>query len=307
LAKEMRGIFTIPQTPFQKDEKGVLELDEKTLREEVNFCVEAGAHGIVMPVLASEFPALCEDERKRIAETVVEETRKRIPTVIGVAGVNTRMAVGLSRHAQEVGGDAVIAMPPYVTKLSFEEIYGYYKAISDSIDLPIFIQNAAGNFGSALPPAQVAKLVKGIRNVKYVKEETPPTGHSITAVLESCGEDVLGVFGGAGGRYLIEELERGAAGNMPACEFTDILAEIYDLYSRGDEEAARRLHGEFLPLINLTVGEGPIMKEVLRMRGILKTTHSRVPQPPLDEYDLAELKRNLRALEEHFEVHPPKF
>jgi len=306
LAKKMRGIFAIPQTPFKRSEKGYLELDEESLRREINFCIEAGAHGIVMPVLASEFPVLCEDERKRIAEIVVNETKGRIPTVIGVAGVNTRIAVDLSKHAQEVGSAAVIAMPPYVSKLSFEQIYEYYKAISDAVNIPVFIQNAGTPFGTALAPSFVAKLVKEIRNVKYVKEETPPEGHSITAVLENCGEDVMGVFGGAGGRYLIEELKRGAAGNMPACGFTDILVEIYNFYSRGDEEGARELHREFLPLLNLTVGEGAIMKEVLRRRGVLRTTYSRILQPKLDKYDLAELEMNLRAVERHFKVYPPR-
>ncbi len=307
MAGKMCGIFAIPQTPFQRSEKGYLELDEESLRREVNFCVEAGAHGIVMPVMASEFHVLCEDERRRIAKIVVEETRSRIPTVIGVSSVNTRMAVELSKHAQEVGSNAVIAMPPYVSKLSFEQIYEYYKAISDAVDIPVFIQNAGPPLGSALSPNLVARLVKEIKNIKYVKEEVPPEGHSITAVLESCKEDVMGVFGGAGGRYLIEELERGAAGNMPACEFTDILVEIYNRYSRGDKAGARELHLEFLPLINLTVGEGPIMKEVLRRRGVLRTTYSRTFQPALDKYDFVELEKNLRSVERHFKVYPPCF
>lgn len=301
----MKGIFTIPQTPFIKGNKGFLELDEESLRREINFCVEAGAHGIVMPVMASEFSVLCEDERKRIAEIVVDETKRRIPTVIGVAGVNTRMAVDLAVHAQEMGADAVIAMPPYISLLSRDEIYQYYKSISDAVKIPIFIQNAGPPLGSALPPEFVAKLVREIKNVKYVKEEVPPEGHSITALLKACGSEVKGVFGGAGGRYLIEELKRGASGNMPACEYTDILAEIYDRYSRGDEEGARELHHVFLLLINLTIGECP--KEVLRRRGILRTSYSRSPQPKVDGYDIMELDRYLRAAKRYFRVYPPTF
>lgn len=258
-----------------------------------------------MPVMASEFTVLCEDERRKIAEIVMDETRRRIPTVIGVAGVNTRMAVSLAVYAQTLGADALIAMPPYISHVSQEAVYQYYEAISDAVRLPIFIQNAGPPLGSALLPAFVARLAKEIKNVKYVKEEVPPEGHSITAVIKACGSEVKGVFGGAGGRYLIEELKRGAVGNMPACEFTDILVEVYNRYMRGDEESARELHREFLPLINLTVGEGPLMKEVLRLRGIIKTTYSRSPQPLLDDYDLAELKRNLKVVEQHFTVYPP--
>ena len=304
MAREMKGIFTIPQTPFIKGKEGYLELDEESLRQEVNFCVEAGAHGIVMPVMASEFSLLCEDERKRIAEIVVEETRRRIPTVIGVAGVNTRIAVRLAVHAQEVGADSVIAMPPYISHLSRDGIYEYYKTISDSIDIPIFIQNVGPPLGSALPPEFVAKLVREIKNVKYVKEELPPEPHSITAVLKVCESDVKGVFGGSGGRWLIEELERGAVGTMPGCVYTDILSEVYNRFTSGDKEGARELFRDYLMLINTTAGGG---KEVLVLRGIIRASYSRGPHTALDEYDWAELKRNLKVVEGYFKVYPPRF
>jgi len=307
VAGKMKGIFAIPQTPFVKGKGSFLEVDEESLRREVNFCIEAGAHGIVMPVMASEFTELCEDERKMIAEIVVEETARRIPAVIGVAGVCTRMAVKLAMHAQDVGADAVIAMPPYVSKLSQDGIYEYYAAISDAIKIPIIVQNVGPPLGSSLSPEFVARLIREIRNVKYVKEEVPPEGHSITAVLKACGSDVKGVFGGTGGLYLIEELKRGAAGNMPACAFTDILVEIYNRFEQGDEQGARQLHKEFVPLINLTVGSGSIVKDVLVRRGILRTNYSRSPRTPLDEYDVAELELNLKAMAPYLRKYLPSF
>jgi 4-hydroxy-tetrahydrodipicolinate synthase len=197
-------------------------------------------------------------------------------------------------------------MPPYIAKKGLGGIFEYYQAIAGAVDLPVFVQNAAPPLGSALPPAFVARLVREIGNVQYVKEEVPPSGHSISAVVAACGREALGVFGGAGGRYLIEELRRGAAGNMPACQFTDVLVEVYTRYLRGDEEGARRLHTQFLPLINLSVGEGAVMKEVLRRRGIFETTLSRVPRPTLDAHDLAELEQALTSVSSHFKIHPPR-
>ena len=122
--KQWRGIFTIPTTPF--DDRGAL--DEASLRREVQFCVEAGAHGIVCPVNASEFWTLSDDERKRVIRIVVEETAGRIPVVAGAAGVSDQHGAEMARYSQEVGADAVIAMPPYARPVPTPEVYAYYKA-----------------------------------------------------------------------------------------------------------------------------------------------------------------------------------
>ena len=135
--RQWRGIFTIPSTPF--DDQGVLDVE--SLRREIDFCVEAGAHGIVSPVNASEFWTLSDDERKLVIRVVVEQTAGRIPVVAGAAGVSDQHAAMMAKYAQEVGADAVIAMPPYARPIPTSEIYAYYKAMSDAITIPIFIQN----------------------------------------------------------------------------------------------------------------------------------------------------------------------
>ena len=77
MAERWRGIFTILLTPFHEDRS----LDEESLRREVDFVIAAGAHGIVTPVNTSEFFLLADDERRRLAEIVVEQARGRVPVV----------------------------------------------------------------------------------------------------------------------------------------------------------------------------------------------------------------------------------
>src|SRR5437762_8419395 len=123
MAGQWRGVFTIPVTPF--DAQG--ELDERSLERCVRFCVDAGAHGVVAPVNASEAPLLSDDERKRVVEIVVATVAHRTPVVVGVSGVTTRQSIDLARHASQVDADAVIAMPPYVRKASAAEITDFYQ------------------------------------------------------------------------------------------------------------------------------------------------------------------------------------
>src|SRR5687768_18494399 len=103
-----RGVYTIPVTPFT--ETG--ELDEESLRREVRFCLECGAHGIVAPVNASEFYTLTDEERLRVVRIVAEENAGRVPFVAGCSAVSVQHAAMLAREARAAGASAVMAMPP---------------------------------------------------------------------------------------------------------------------------------------------------------------------------------------------------
>ena len=114
MARGWRGVFTIPVTPF--DERG--ELDRESLKREVDWCVRAGAHGIVAPVNASEGPSLTDEERREVTKIVVETTAGRIPTVIGVSATGVQSSLQFTRWARELGADAVMAMPPYGARIT---------------------------------------------------------------------------------------------------------------------------------------------------------------------------------------------
>src|SRR5438034_3939352 len=242
-----RGVFTIPCTPFT--ERGAL--DEASLQREVEFCVQCGAHGIVAPVNASEFTSLSDDERKRVVEIVVEAAAGRAPVVAGVSAVSAQVAALFARHAAETGAEALIAMPPYVRKATPDEILGYYQAISDVAPLPVFIQNFVAPIGTPMTASFMVRLLREIEHVEYVKEETIPAPHLMTALIEEAGDTLKGVMGGMAGRYLLNEYERGACGTMPACEITDIHVQLWEALESGDRERARDIYHRMLPLLNI--------------------------------------------------------
>ncbi len=273
-----RGIFVIPQTPFDDDG----ELDLEGLRRVVDFSVEAGAHGIVYPVMASEFFTLTDAERLRTIPLVVEQVAGRCPVVIGVAGVSTQAAVQFARAAQEAGADAVIAMPPYVQKYRDEEIVRYYAAIDRVVRVPIFIQNAGL---AALSRQLVLRLVREIDQIHFVKEEVAPAHHNIGALVAAGEPRLWGVFGGHGGQNLIQELRRGAAGNMPGAGFTDLLLRIFELWEAGRRAEAEQLHRRLAPLM---ARAGP-MKEILVKRGVIASARTRgAGGPAFDDEDRRE-------------------
>src|SRR5436309_12094803 len=112
-----RGVFAIPPTPF--DDAG--NVDEASLRRCVDFCVEAGAHGIVAPVNASESIALTDAERLRVTDVLVEQAAARVPVVVGVSGVSGAASVLYTRQAVQAGTAAVISMQPCATPAPADE------------------------------------------------------------------------------------------------------------------------------------------------------------------------------------------
>src|SRR5215468_1333093 len=124
MSQAWRGIFVIVVTPFTES----YELDEASLRKEIRFCIEAGAHGLVGPANASEFPLLSDDERKRWMEIVISETGGQIPVVATTTSGHALPAIALSQFAEQIGADGMMAMPPHIVHFDAAGCYDYYAA-----------------------------------------------------------------------------------------------------------------------------------------------------------------------------------
>jgi len=292
----MRGIFPVLQTPL--DANG--ELDVEGLRREVRFCIEAGAHGLVYPALGSELQYLSDRERQQLVEVVVAEAHGQVPVIVGVSAPSAAIAAEHARHAGQAQAQAVMALPPYITPGSPDEIMDYYRAIGQAADLPIVVQNAA----PGLSPDFLIRLLREIEQIRYIKEEASPSAHNLSAVVRATGNRCDGIFGGAFGRWMLSELRRGACGFMPAAEVVDVYVQVWDAFESGDEASARRIFNQILPLINLLLLLGlRVSKEVLVRRGIFRTTLMRwTGALALDDDDQRELDAILDGLRPYFRV-----
>jgi 4-hydroxy-tetrahydrodipicolinate synthase len=300
MSQPFRGVFTIPSTPFDEH----YQLDEEGLRRMIDFCVGCGAHGLVYPVNASAFTSLSDAERLRAARIVIEQNAGRIPVVIGVAGVSKEHAALFAGEARAAGANAVIAMTPYLNKLQEDDlIVDYYQTIAEAAHLPVFIQNHA--VGTEMSVKTLARIVSEVEYVDYIKEETMPVTHKLTHILREAGTKLKGVFGGAGGRYLLLEYPRGVAGQMPGCHVTDVVVRLWNALEAGDLVEAKRIYGALAPLFAFeTIYPGSVYKEVLRLRGVINSARSRnLPEISLDEEDTRALKGILADLEPLFIWH----
>jgi 4-hydroxy-tetrahydrodipicolinate synthase len=182
-----------------------------------------------------------------------------------------------------------MAVAPPSMKGDAAAIVDYYTRIA-AAGVPIILQNAPPPAGCALSPAEVVEIVRAVDGIRYVKEESLPCGQRITAVLAAEVPTLAGVFGGAGGRYITDELARGACGTMPACELTDLHVRQFALHRAGDAAGVRTLYNRMLPLLNFqAVFRMAMTKDVLRRRGVITATHVRAAGPQFDAGDVMEL------------------
>lgn len=291
----LAGIYQILHTPFT--DTG--DIDWRSFEQQIDFCIAAGVHGLVLPAMASEFFSLSDDERFEVVEFAAKTMAGRLPLVVGVQAITLAMALKFGEHAVKHGADALMAMPPYLRKAAKPEVEQYYKQIG-SLGLPVIIQNAPAPVGTPLSPADLAALLRAEPNIRYIKEETPPILQRITKILDAAGDACDGVFGGANGIYLVDELERGACGNMPAGGLVDVQVKIYELAKAGKIAEAEAMNLRLLPLLNYASMYGvSFHKYVLWRRGVLKSAHVRDPQRvDLDAGDIRAIEHNWSLIEE---------
>ena len=292
----LKGVFGLLPTSYDED----YEILTSDLRAAADFCCRSGQHGIVWPVMVGEFQFLGEEERIRNLDAVLEEVNGRLPVVFGCSGISVPQVMLYARAAQKAGADAVIAMAPAQTNQQIA--MDMYRRMADNYDGPIMVQNAV--MYAPLTGEQIAQLVEDVPQIEYVKEERPPGPKHIAEVHDLVGDKVKTIFGGSAGRFLPDELRRGADGNMPACEIADLLAKVQELWWAGDEAGARALHRRLLPLINLE--SQPFMRYILKRRGVFTSTVERAPAGALalNAADKAEISILIEEIADEVESYP---
>ena len=291
MSDSYKGIFPIAITPFDAQ----YEIDDHSQLALINYLIDCGVHGIAIFGNASEGYALSESEKARLMPLIINEVHGRVPVFVSTGHTGTHVAVQISKAAEAAGADGLMILPPYFLKPSAEDLFGYYKAISDTVSIPIMIQDAPLLTGVNIGAAQMARMAKECANVRYTKVEAPPTTIKVTEVKQACG-DTLTIFGGLNGHFFLEELQRGARGTMPGSDLMPMFVNIWNLYEAGQHQEARAEFNRHLPLIRYELQPGlgvSAMKHNLKAAGIIKHIAVRPPTRSLDGIALEELQQIL--------------
>ncbi len=290
--KKLRGIIPILNTTFNED--GSLDLESQ--RSLTRHLLGQGVHGVALFGNASEGYALTQADRDCILKAVLEEVSGKVPVIVSTGHTGTIPAVEMSRSAADAGADALMILPPYLLKPDAQGVYDYFAEISKAVDIPIMVQDAPLMTQVNMPSTLLARMGRDLESIAYAKVEAPPTTLKITDVL-SLAQGSLIAFGGLNGNFLLEELDRGAAGTMPGSDLCAGFVRIWDWYQEGKRDEARAEFRRLLPTIRYELQPGlgvSAMKTNLVAEGIIASNTVRAPTRKLDEIGLREMAQ-LRA------------
>lgn len=290
----LRGCIPILCTPL--DEEGGLDL--ASFDRQIEWVIAEGASGVATLALASEGYKLPDAWRWMLAQRAVATTAGRVPVVASVSASGVAPAVDDAQRLEALGVDALMVLPPSFIKPDQAGLFDFYARVGRAVSIPVIIQDAPQLTGVAMGPALWSRLANEVPTIQYVKAEGTPQGATLTETIRQSGGK-LAVFCGWGGLGMIDAMERGAAGSMPAPNFTRFFAEIQRLWESGDRAAAEARFASELPFVLWAMQSLDFSvttaKEELRRRGVFATATLLDPAAQLDETARAQLARFIDA------------
>ena len=266
MSQTFHGSFVAMVTPFRNG-----KVDEAKLKELVEFHIANGTDGLIPCGTTGEAPSLSHDEHHKVVELVVEAARGRIKVVPGTGSYSTSDAIEMTKHAERAGAAGALVVNPYYNKPTQEGLYRHFRAVAESVAIPILVYNIQSRTAVNVETATLARLVRDVKNIVGVKEASGSLDQ-MSQVIAACGPDFSVLSGDD--NITLPLLAIGGSGvvsviaNIVPRETADLVHAALE----GDWKRARDLHYRLFPLARAAFLEtNPIpIKEMMAMAGMLE-------------------------------------
>ncbi|OGL38194.1 MAG: 4-hydroxy-tetrahydrodipicolinate synthase [Candidatus Schekmanbacteria bacterium GWA2_38_11] len=276
-------------TPFKND-----KVDEDSFKKLIKFQISNKTSAIVPCGTTGESATLSFEEHQRVIEITIEAVNKKVPVIAGTGSNSTKEAIKLTRHAAKAGADGALLIAPYYNKPTQEGLYRHFKAISESVDIPIILYNIPGRTGVNMLPETIARLA-GIKNIVGIKEASGSLAQ-MADIVSLCGDDFDLISGDD--NLLLPILAIGGKGVISVVANVAPLdaANLIEEFEKGNLKEAKRLHYKLAPLVQAMFYEtNPIpVKEALHMMGMI-TDEIRLPLCPMSEGNRKKLENVMKG------------
>ena len=244
-----RGSYTVTVTPFTEDGSAI---DLAAHRRFIDWQIDSGVPGLIILGSTGEFLTVSDTERTAFVKTTVEHVAGRVPVLVGTMNAYTDNAVRYSCEAEQLGADGLMIVPPYYYTPTEDEIFGYYRAISEAVSVPIMLYNNPVTSNVDMSAALVARLTESLENVRYIKEASLDVARVFDVVEATHG--VMNVFAG---ERIVESFLLGAVGYVnPFGNYAPRASSlIWDLLTSGHVEEAKRIQTK-LDEVNAIIAAG---------------------------------------------------
>ena len=282
------GVGTAIVTPFKNG-----KIDYEAYGKMIEFQIAGGVDSIVVCGTTGEAATLTDEEHRNIIAHTVKQVNKRVPVIAGTGSNDFAYAVDLSRHACEVGADALLHVTPYYNKTSQKGIVEYFSKIADACSKPVILYNVPSRTGVNISIDAYRALAKH-PNIIATKEACGNLSF-IVELMEAVGDDI-DVYCGNDDQ-IVPMMSVGSAGVISVLSnvMPKETADLTHLYLEGKCKESAKLQLKLLKLINalfMTVNPIPV-KTALNMMGMCDI-EMRLPLCPMTEAEDEKLFNILR-------------
>lgn len=289
------GILCALITPFGEDQA----TDLAPLKDDVDFLIERGVHGLFVLGTTGEGVLLDPSERRAVAQFVLQHVGGRIPVVVHCGAPDTKTTADLARHAQDNGADAAAAVVPYYFQYTVPELYRHFVAVANAApDIGHYVYENPERVGYSAGVKLVARLVSEVANIHGVKD----TGDSIGKMTDYLTQPktTIEVYTG-NNSTIFPALMIGARGAVSALAnaVPELVVGIYERWKEGHLDDARDLQYTLAKLHSSLAGVSFVgaVKHLMKRRGLAGGL-ARAPQSLLTPEEAGPFDRRLAAFED---------
>jgi dihydrodipicolinate synthase/N-acetylneuraminate lyase len=245
MANSWRGLYPAATTQFHADQS----LDLKGTLEHVEKLIAAGMDGMIMLGSVGENTTLEYGEKLDVLKATIEQVRRRIPVLTGVAETTTRLACRFALDARKAGVDGLMVLPAMIYKADPRETLTHFRTVARATDLPILVYNNPPAYGVDITPAMFAELADE-KTLVAIKESSDNV-RRITDIKNLCGDRYI-LFCGVDDLAL-ECLLLGSVGWVSGLvnAFPHESKRLWDLAMAGNYAEALTIYRWFTPLLHL--------------------------------------------------------
>ncbi len=281
------GVSVALVTPFKNG-----DIDYPAMKKLVEWHIDQGTDCLVPVGTTGEAPTLNHDEHEKIIATVVEHSAKRIKVMAGTGSNATREAIRLTKFAKQVGADGALMVGPYYNKPTQEGYYQHFKAVAESVDIPIVLYNIPGRTASNILPETICRLAE-LKQIVGVKEAT---GSLDQASQIACGSNLTILSGDDSLTLPLMSIgARGVVSVVGNIVPRDMQA-LVRAYDKGDLNTALTWHRKLFPLCRDLLGLATNPIPVKTAMKLLKRDSGefRLPMCALDTAGEEKIRKTLR-------------
>ncbi len=278
-------------TPMQKNG----DVDYERFRELIEFQIRGGVDAIIVCGTTGESSTLTHDEHLDVIRYCVETVKHRVPVVAGTGSNCTETAIYLSQKAQEYGADGLLLVSPYYNKATQNGLYAHFKAVADSVKLPVILYNVPSRTGCNIQPETVVRLCRDVENIVGVKEASSDIAQ--ISRLAALADGDVDIYSG-NDNEIVPIMALGGVGvisvlaNVAPGQTHDICRKFMD----GDLEGSLKEQLRAMELCGALFCEvNPIpVKKALELMGMIDGT-LRMPLSEMEPANVERLKTAMKA------------